>query len=186
MGWILGDEGSAVWIGTAALRAVAADLDGRGPATALTDLVLTDLAPGRLRDDARDDPRQGLIRAVDDQAPSWFGGFARTTARAATDGDDIANRIVAAAAEALVRTANHAARERDLSEVILAGAVLTTPGPVGDAVRRKLADQHGSTCTSVESPVVGALVLAARAAGWPFDRAAVGVELRGWSPVPAP
>src|SRR5665647_543015 len=108
MGWILGDEGSAVWIGTAALRAVAAHLDGRGPATALTDLVLTDLVPGRSDGDRREDPRQELIRAVDDRAPSWFGEFARTTALAADAGDEVANRIVAAAADALVRTANRA------------------------------------------------------------------------------
>lgn len=185
MGWILGDEGSAVWIGTAALRAVAAHLDGRGPATALTSLVLADLAHDRPHD-VRDDPRQELIAAVDDRSPSWFGEFARTTALAADDGDEVASRIVAGAADALVRTANRVAQGRDLSEVILAGSVLTTPGPVGDQVRRRLAEQHRSTCTAVRSPVVGALVLAARAAGWSFGRAELGAAMLRWSPTPGP
>lgn len=179
MGWILGDEGSAVWIGTAALRAVAAHLDGRGPATTLTDLVLTDIARTRSHDIVMDDPRQKLIRAVDDQAPSWFGEFARTTALAADAGDDVANRIVAQAADALVRTAQRAAHGRDFTEVILAGAVLSTPGPVSDAVRRQLTEQHRSTVTTVRSPVAGALVLAARAAGWSFDRAEIGAAMLG-------
>ncbi|MGV8967979.1 MAG: N-acetylglucosamine kinase [Cellulomonas sp.] len=182
MGWILGDEGSGVWIGTAALRAVAAHLDGRGPATALTDLVLTEIARGRTHDVVMDDPRQELIRAVDDHAPSWFGAFARTTALAADAGDAVANRIVIQAADALVRTAQRAAHGRDFTEVILAGAVLTTPGPVSDAVNRQLAEQHRSTLTTVRSPVTGALVLAARAAGWSFDRAAFGAAMLNWSP----
>ena len=47
MGWLLGDKGSGVLIGTAALRAVASDLDGRGPATALAGAVQESL--GRCR-----------------------------------------------------------------------------------------------------------------------------------------
>src|SRR6478752_1830649 len=40
LGWLLGDEGSGFWIGQRAVRAALADLDGRGPATALTPLML--------------------------------------------------------------------------------------------------------------------------------------------------
>ena len=39
MGWLLGDIGSAVWLGRRTLEAVAADLDGRGPRTLLTEEV---------------------------------------------------------------------------------------------------------------------------------------------------
>lgn len=35
-GWLLGDHGSGYWIGRKALRAAAADLDRRGPSTAIT------------------------------------------------------------------------------------------------------------------------------------------------------
>ena len=39
-GWLLGDAGGGFWIGHAVARAVVASLDGQGPDTALTDLVL--------------------------------------------------------------------------------------------------------------------------------------------------
>ncbi|MGO1259687.1 MAG: BadF/BadG/BcrA/BcrD ATPase family protein, partial [Brachybacterium sp.] len=39
MGWLLGDIGSAVWLGRRTLEAVAADIDGRGPRTLLTEEV---------------------------------------------------------------------------------------------------------------------------------------------------
>ena len=39
-GYVLGDEGSGYWIGRAALRAVLREADHRGPATALTPMLL--------------------------------------------------------------------------------------------------------------------------------------------------
>ena len=184
MGWLLGDEGSGVWIGMAALRAVAAHLDGRGPATALTDLVLGELRQDPHRpitspDVNSDDPRQELIRAVDDQPPSWFGRFAPPTAAAAAGGDNVASRIVSDAAEALVRTAIRAASGREVANVILAGAVLTTAGPVSEAVRLGLAEHCGATYTVVDSPVVGAIILAGQTAGWTMSRPVVTATLRG-------
>src|SRR5664279_1736033 len=184
MGWLLGDEGSGVWIGTAALRAVAAHLDGRGPTTALTDLVLGELRqdphrPNTGPDVNPEDPRQELIRLVDDHPPSWFGRFAPPTAAAAAGGDNVASRIVSEAAEALVRSATRAASGREVADVILAGAVLTTAGPVSEAVRLGLAERYAATCTVVHSPVVGAIILAGRAAGWAVSRQAVTATLRG-------
>jgi N-acetylglucosamine kinase-like BadF-type ATPase len=43
IGWLLGDAGSGFWIGRRVARAVAAHLDGRGPATALTAELLRSL-----------------------------------------------------------------------------------------------------------------------------------------------
>ena len=42
-GYLLGDEGGGFWIGRAALAAVVRQFDGRGPATLLTDMVLTEM-----------------------------------------------------------------------------------------------------------------------------------------------
>ena len=55
LGWLLGDDGSGFWIGHRVARAVAAELDGRGPSTSLT---------GRVLDLLADVPRrQGVRRA---------------------------------------------------------------------------------------------------------------------------
>ncbi|GAA1640688.1 BadF/BadG/BcrA/BcrD ATPase family protein [Actinoplanes couchii] len=43
-GWLLGDEGSAVWIAVRALRAVLAALDGRGEPTSLVDAAIAHFA----------------------------------------------------------------------------------------------------------------------------------------------
>ncbi|MFI2706221.1 BadF/BadG/BcrA/BcrD ATPase family protein, partial [Nocardioides sp. CER28] len=43
LGWLLGDDGSGFWIGQRVARAALADLDGRGPGTALTTAVRTRL-----------------------------------------------------------------------------------------------------------------------------------------------
>src|SRR5262249_40908935 len=56
-GWLLGDEGSAVWLGLRGVRAALNDYDGRGPQTALRDAVAGHFA-------LRDDFAQGVIAAV--------------------------------------------------------------------------------------------------------------------------
>src|SRR5699024_12245759 len=83
-GWLLGDIGSAVWLGRRTLEAVAADLDGRGPRTRLTEeigaVLDLDLREGRLPPSPTGDPRQDLIRALDEPlpaaAPAALGSFA--------------------------------------------------------------------------------------------------------------
>src|SRR2546423_1610381 len=45
-GWLLGDRGSGFWLGRQAVLAAMAELDGEGPQTALTALVIESLLPG--------------------------------------------------------------------------------------------------------------------------------------------
>src|SRR5690606_21104916 len=93
MGWLLGDIGSAVWLGRRTLEAVAADLDERGPRTRLTEevgaMLGLDLREGRAPPSPAGDPRQDLIRALDEQlpagAPAALGRFARLPAQAGED-----------------------------------------------------------------------------------------------------
>ncbi|TDE94281.1 hypothetical protein EXU48_12715 [Occultella glacieicola] len=203
MGWILGDLGSGVWIGLAGLRAAAADLDGRGPATALTTAIL-DWAgvPGG------PEARQGLIVAVHAMAPSQYGSVAPLVAGLAASGDRVASAIVDEAVTALVSAAQVVAGSAPSeagpgsagggadpaghpgptgpdgaapapAEIVLAGSLLTTAGPVRDGVRAALTARFGLpqgvevALRDAEVPVVGGLRLAAAEAGWPVGDPAV-------------
>ena len=174
-GWLLGDVGSAVWFGRRALEAAAADLDGRGPATALTSLVLEHHGV-----DPLDDPRQGLVAAVYPLAVSEHGGLAPLVLAAAAAGDPVAQQVVDEGVDALVRTAHAALTDtlgpgrlrtpRRPAELVLAGGLLTAPGPIRSEVGRRLAhdlDLAPGAVHDALAPVVGALRLAVRAAGGP-------------------
>ncbi len=161
MGWLLGDEGSGLWLALEGLRAAARELDRRGPATALTPHALTWSADhGR----EQSDPRQQLVAAVAAQSasPARLGGFARTVTREAAAGDPVATGIVEAAAAALVRDFDVVAGSTSPTTV-LAGSLLTSDTPVRAAVRAALATRAG-TITDAAHPIVGALHLAARTA----------------------
>lgn len=174
-GWLLGDVGSAVWFGRRALEAAAAHLDHRGPATALTALVLAHHGV-----DPDDDPRQRLVAAVYPLAVSAHGALAPLVLAAAEAGDGVAGQIVDDGVEALVR-AGHAAltdtlgaarldQPRRPAELVLAGGVLTADGAVRTEVTRRLALDLDLAPGSVHlalAPVVGAVRLAVRAAGAP-------------------
>lgn len=165
MGWLLGDEGSAVWLGLGALRAVAADLDGRGPATALTAAVLDALGVAGA---TGQDPRQALIGAAYGAAPSTYGRLAPLVTAAAGAGDATARTLVAAGAAALLRTAARAASRVDdaPAEVVVAGALLTADGSLRDAVLPGLRAAYGAPVREAVAPVAGAVALAAAHAGW--------------------
>lgn len=159
LGWLLGDVGSGVWLGLAGLRAAAAALDGRGPVTRLVAAAAahtTDHGAG-----GTGDPRQDIVRLVDRSTPAELGRFAPAVTAAADAGDEVAGRIVAEAAAALLTSLGAVDRG---GTVVLAGSVLLSPGPVRDAVRTALA---GRDVREAADPVVGAAVLAARRAGWP-------------------
>lgn len=163
MGWLLGDEGSGVWIGRAAVLAAAADLDRRGPATVLTTAVLTELdvplsadGSGTERAGGASDPRQQLIQAVDPLRPAEFGRFAPLVTTAATAGDEAATGIVAQAVGALIRDVELLDPDGTLP-VVLAGSVLTSAGPLRDAVTGRLGSRR---VRIAEKPLRGAVHLA--------------------------
>ncbi|AZZ40546.1 hypothetical protein C0Z10_13270 [Acidipropionibacterium jensenii] len=97
LGWILGDTGSGLWIGWQGLRAAAADLDGRGPRTELTGLLVTALGVSPVTGD----PCQDLVRRVDDLAPAQMGSLAPFVLGVAGH-DAVASRIAERAGRALV------------------------------------------------------------------------------------
>ena len=164
MGWLLGDIGSAVWLGRRTLEAVAADLDGRGPRTLLTEEVGAalglDLREGQRPPSPTGDPRQDLIRALDEQlpagAPAALGRFAPLPARVRTD--PVASDILHTAIAHVLDTIEALDPEAVLP-VVLAGSVLTSPGPLNDEVTASLQDRR-RTVRAAPDGLPGALLLA--------------------------
>lgn len=161
LGWIFGDEGSAVWFGLAGVRGALAALDGRGPATSLTELIAERMVPA----EPTGDPRQDLIGVGYQWPPARFGELAPLVAAAATAGDEVAGRILADGCAALVRTALTIAG--DLPHLVLAGSLLTTPGPIAERVRNGLAPHFPNPPVTAADPVAGAVLTAFRTANLP-------------------
>ncbi|MFD4008311.1 N-acetylglucosamine kinase [Brachybacterium atlanticum] len=169
MGWLLGDVGSAVWLGRRTLEAVAADLDGRGPRTLLTEEVGAalglDLREGLRPPSPTGDPRQDLIRALDEHlpagAPAALGRFAPLPARVRDD--PVARGILSAVIEHVLDTVQALDPEAVLP-VVLAGSVLTGPGPIHDEVTASLQDRRRSVSPAPDG-LPGALLLARELVG---------------------
>ncbi|WP_114558351.1 N-acetylglucosamine kinase [Desertihabitans aurantiacus] len=164
MGWRLGDEGSGWWIGSRALRAAAAALDGRGAPTALVQRIGTALGVQELSGDLRQD----WIRTVAPLTAGQVAALVPAVVATADAGDALAATILAEAAEALLGTC--AVVSTGPADVVLVGGVLTGV----DAVRQPVTQALRSLGHRVhlgERPVLGALRLAAELAGWRPDLA---------------
>jgi glucosamine kinase len=173
-GWLLGDNGGGFWLGREVVRAVAAALDGRGPATALTPLVLDELGitmDGAARTDGRVAAQQQLIVKTYALAPIELARFAPLVFAA---GDDaVARAIIDQAAALLAQTLAAVTDGQVPGPLVFGGSVLTKGGAVAAAVMGHLARDGG-----VEAPeapvlvgdgVVGAAVLALKRNGVPVD-----------------
>ncbi|GAA3338607.1 BadF/BadG/BcrA/BcrD ATPase family protein [Amorphoplanes nipponensis] len=126
LGWLLGDEGSGLWLGLRAVRATArawpagagsSDLDGLAAGVAAH-------AGARSCDE--------LVHWAGRRPPAAFAGLAPLVCAAARAGDPLAGRLTAEAAARLLATLG------DLGPpggpVVLAGGLLTAGTPVRDAV----------------------------------------------------
>ncbi len=157
MGWLLGDIGSAVWLGTRALQAVAADLDRRGPATALTQPVFDRVADPS---STTDDPRRALVAGAYALQPAAYGRLAPLVVDAAEAGDVVAQAIVTKAVDGLLNTAHAAARDVRPQSVVLAGSVLAAHSTLAQQVEQRVREEFGVVPVVVTRPVVGALRVA--------------------------
>lgn len=161
LGWLLGDTGSGSWIGREALRAVAAAVDGTGPATALVGPVFAHF--GIPLDVA--DPAQALIRATDGSRAAQWAAITRYVV--AHSEDVVASQILDSAATALCATLSFAGE----GPVILAGGVLQQ-GPLRERVEQRIGQ-----CAYADHPVVGACALAAAQHDCALDREALNAAL---------
>ncbi len=140
LGWLLGDEGSGFWIGQRVVRAVLADLDGRGPSTALTPLLLARLGvPGAVGPGGRE-TILAVVRELYAGPPVRLADYAGLVFEVAADAT--ADRILDGAAAALVRTLA-AVRSADVSGPIVLGGGILGRSP-------QLADRLAAACGADE------------------------------------
>lgn len=97
-GYLIGDEGSAVWCGLEALRAISHAIDGRGAPTRMTALLFQQLGVGQFSDVLP------LVYGRPHPAPA-IGAATRALASASAEGDAMANAILQRGANALARAA---------------------------------------------------------------------------------
>ncbi len=179
-GWLLGDEGSAVWLGLRGVRAALDAYDGRGPATRLRDDIAAHLGVGPGADLA-----QEAIAALHARAPAYLGALAPLVTRAADDGDAVATALVDAGADRLVAAVRAVRPERSgPSELVLAGSLLLADGPVRRRVRGQLAaDQPELRLRDAGPGAAGAAALAlGDLAGGALDAALHEAVLRAAAP----
>ena len=181
-GWLVGDEGSGVWLGTEAVRAALRGLDGRGPRTALVDAIVESLdAAGT---DAVD-TSQRIVRAVYTNPPAHLGRFAPIVARAYADGDPVATALVEEASQHLLESLRAVADDHP-QVLVLAGSIVTAARPIADRVRDEAtASWPGIVVVDARSGEAGAVALAiAEHTGEPITDAVLS-RLRGTAPRPA-
>ena len=165
IGWLLGDEGSGFWIGHRVVRAVAADLEGRGPATALTALVLAQVADEAPQDE---EPRRPevwkLMSRVYRRRPVECAEFAPLAFAASMSGDSVANDIVDGALAGLLTSCGALIADDD-RPIVLAGGLLYDGGPLSNGLR----ERYPERCLRASDGTAGAALLALRALGVTAD-----------------
>lgn len=155
-GYLLGDEGSAFWLGHAAVRAGIRADEGRGPATSLY---------GRICE------RLGLTSAA--ELVSWFydqelsrhrvAKLASLVEETANDGDETATGLLDQAAYHLSRAAESIEEQLAFETefpLVLAGGVFKACPSVADRFREVFASEHAAVKVLEGDPAQGAVTLA--------------------------
>lgn len=151
-GWLLGDEGSAFWIGRQAVRAVLRMMDGRGRPTELGDVICYALA-------AEPDV-SSLEAAVYGEPPVRLAALAPLVTGLFTR-DKVAAEIVTEAAELLIAAIDSLnPLGAGYREVVLAGGMLLADGPLHSLVAEGLKDRFGLIARPAEDGARGAAKLA--------------------------
>jgi glucosamine kinase len=162
-GYLVGDGGSAVWIGQEGLRAASYDHDSRGSPTAISRHLFEDLGATDFNDVLP------LLYGKPHPSPAILAAT-RAVARAFAESDAIAVNIVQRGARSLADMAATVARELSLENgpVYLAGGAFENVRPLEKAVRLELlgALPRAAVEPVGEEPAMGAARLAA-ALAWP-------------------
>ena len=167
-GWgpTLGDEGSGYWIGKRALEAIARDVDGRGPPTSLTPLVLAHFSLSR---------PEALVSEIyhHPQGRRAVAALGPLVDRARADGDMVAGEIMVAASGELGLAAASVIARLDMRgerfPILLSGGMLKagagkpeTGSWLAAEVARRMAEvaPRGEVRPLIDEPATGAVRLA--------------------------
>lgn len=168
-GYLVGDEGSGYWIGMRAVQAASRALDGRGPATLLTERILDFYGEDTLRGVA------SRIYGFELERPE-IAALAPVVLQTAEEGDSVARQIVDEAAEELMLLLEAVARVAGFSEerervIVAAGGVLRPGNLLWKALAHLIALRLPGfrLVTPRFPPVIGAYILALRLAGVTAD-----------------
>jgi glucosamine kinase len=157
-GWLLGDLGSATWLAREALVAAVADLDGRGPATAFTRPLLERLLGHPPPYDVQD-----VIAQAYAVPPASLGMLAPVVTDHSGH-DPVADEILGRGRAGLLASLD-AVRLDAPGPVVLAGALLTSSGPVRDGVAAGIAERGLGDPGVAHLPAAGAAWLALASRG---------------------
>ena len=173
-GWLLGDLGSGYWLGHEAAKAAVADMEGRGPPTALTRAVLDALAISDSEDrmQGRPMPLRLFIDGIYALRPIELARFAPLVIK--HRGDAVADALIAQAERYLVSDFATLFDAAVPGPVVLGGGVMpnftnVAPG-ISDIIRA--AGQVPDIRLAADGSV-GAAVLALRHQGIAVDDAMV-------------
>ncbi len=166
-GWILGDEGSGFDVGQGGLRAVVRALEGRGPATALVEVLMRQWKLAS---------RQELAASL--RARSWtrrdVASLAEWVSEAASEGDSVARGIITRAGEELGLLAATVIEQLQLRgefSIVLTGGVFRAGEMVSEPLWRKVYTiaPEVRLMPSIRHPALGAIFMAWRKLGLPLD-----------------
>ncbi|MBR8743244.1 N-acetylglucosamine kinase [Nocardiopsis sp. MG754419] len=168
MGWLIGDEGSAFWIGHQAARETARQL-GRGvELSPLARSIAKQVIPGQRpsgTDHLPEEHARNFARTLTAAPPIGLAAFAPLVTEAHLRGDAAAEVIVDAAAGHLAQSVHQVRIPGERRPVVLAGGVLAHSAPVREALTHKLTLGTGSPVLPAGCTAGGAAWLAALRAG---------------------
>lgn len=153
LGWRMGDQGSAYWIGARALEAVGAMHDGLGSVTHLAETLCTAAKVAGIA---------GLVQWSTTATSAQVAALGPAVLDCAGDGDQVAMHLRDAAAEALAQLAMAAGGGQ--LPIAMSGGLLAPGRPLRDRVAAALETTHRATVIHrAVDPCRGAPVLAREA-----------------------
>ena len=165
-GWgnILGDEGSAYYIGRRALAAGCRDYDGRGPKTALASKLMAHLGLDEFTD---------IVKKIYDEetSPKEIASLAPLVSHGAKEGDAVAAAILEDAAKELALAVSAAAKglnmENETFQVAVSGSVFKAGEPLLTpfSAHVKAALPYADVILPRFEPAMGAVFLALQKIG---------------------